>query len=243
MLNDTSPMTTAFLVLLLINLPQGKPCTPQLATLTTGSHSGISKLPFWRKAEAGPWKGEGWLGWSHDGDALQPVRLKLTDLPRRSADDDDEVTVDAAPKVDYAVRCLPAIRPGRLAVGRRHFDNHPVVNDSLLSDSLLPDRRLGITLADRKYEVRLEATNESLDDAKVVLSDGRQTQVLYSVDGYADEPHFDVHWAGDLDRDGKLDLVVNLSGKYSLHPYRLLLSSKARPGQLVGEAATFLTGD
>ena len=232
-------MTTAFLVFLLINLPQGRPCAPQLAALTTGSHSGISKLPFWTKDEAGPWRGEGWIGWSHDGDALEPVRLKVADLPKRYADDDDEVTVDAAPKVDYAVRCLPAIRPGRLAVGRRHFDNHPVLNDNLSPDR----RRLGIALGDRRYELRLESTNESLNDAKVVLSDGRQTQVLYSVDGYADEPHFDVHWAGDLDRDGKLDLVVNLSGKYSLHPYRLLLSSKARPGQLVGEAATFLTGD
>ena len=230
---------TALLVFLLINLPQGKPCTPQLAALTTGASSGISKLPIWRKAEAGPWRGEGWVGWSHDCDALQPVRLKVEDLPKRYADDDDEVTVDAAPAVDYAVRCLPAVRPGRLAVGRRHFDNLSVPNDSYLR----PDRRLGIALGDRKYELRLESTNESLDDAKVVLSDGRQTQVLYSVDGYADEPHFDVPWAGDLDRDGKLDLVVNLNGKYGLHPYRLLLSSKARPGQLVGEAATFLTGD
>ena len=98
-------------------------------------------------------------------------------------------------------------------------------------------------MGDRKYELRLESTKESLDDAKVVLSDGRQTQVLYSVDGYADEPRFDVPWAGDVDRDGKLDLVVNLNGKYGVHLYRLLLSSKARPGQLVGEAATFLTGD
>ena len=236
-------MTTAVLVFLLINLPQGKPCTPQLAALTTGGSSGISKLPIWRKAQAGPWTGEGWVGWSHDGDALQPVRLKVADLPKRYADDDAEVTVDAAPKVDYAVRCLPAVRPGRLAIGRRHFDNLPVTNESLLSESLLPDRRLGIALGDRRYELRLESTNESLDDAKVVLSDGRQTQVLYSVDGYADEPHFDVPWAGDLDRDGKLDLVVNLNGKYGLHPYRLLLSSKARPGQLVGVAATFLTGD
>ena len=118
-------MATALLVLLLINLPQAKPCTPQLAALTTGASSGISKLPIWRKAEAGPWRGEGWVGWSHDGAALQPVRLKIADLPRQPDDDFDEVTVDAAPNVDYAVRCLPAVRPGRLLVGRRHFDNLP----------------------------------------------------------------------------------------------------------------------
>jgi hypothetical protein len=64
-----------------------------------------------------------------------------------------------------------------------------------------------------------------------------------ATDGFVDEPHFDVPWAGDLDGDGKLDLVVNLSRKYSLHPYRLLLSSMAAVGELVGEAAAFETGD
>jgi hypothetical protein len=36
---------------------------------------------------------------------------------------------------------------------------------------------------------------------------------------------------------------VNLDRKYSWHPYRLLLSSKASARQLVGEAAIFETGD
>jgi hypothetical protein len=35
---------------------------------------------------------------------------------------------------------------------------------------------------------------------------------------------------------------VNLSPKYSLHPYRLLLSSMVRE-ESVGEAAAFETGD
>jgi hypothetical protein len=47
----------------------------------------------------------------------------------------------------------------------------------------------------------------------------------------------------DLDRDGRLDLIVNLERKYSRHPYRLLLSSSASKGQLVGDAALFETGD
>ena len=77
----------------------------------------------------------------------------------------------------------------------------------------------------------------------MILTDGQQTQVLYSADGFTDEPHYDVVWAGDLDRDGRLDLVVNLHRKYSCHPYRLLLSSFASNGQLVGDAALFETGD
>ena len=41
----------------------------------------------------------------------------------------------------------------------------------------------------------------------------------------------------------RLDLVVNLSRKYSIHPHRLLLSTKATTSELVGEAAVFETGD
>jgi hypothetical protein len=76
-----------------------------------------------------------------------------------------------------------------------------------------------------------------------VLTEGGRRQVLYSADGFVDEPHFDVVWAGDLDRDGRLDFIVNLHRKYSWHPYRLLLSSMAATGQLVGDAALFETGD
>ena len=38
-------------------------------------------------------------------------------------------------------------------------------------------------------------------------------------------------------------LAALTTGSYSVHPYQLLLSSKASRGQLVGVAATFLTGD
>ena len=71
----------------------------------------------------------------------------------------------------------------------------------------------------------------------------RRRTAIYSADGFTDDPHYFVEWAGDLDRDGKLDLIVNLHRKYSWHPYRLLLSSKASALQLVGEAAIFETGD
>jgi hypothetical protein len=220
--------------------PPQASCKPQLAPLNTGTSSAASKLPFWRTEEAGSWKGPGWIGWSHSASTLRPVRLNVEDLPKQQPDDDDEVTVESVPDVDYAIRCIPSVKPGPIAIGRRHTDNLPVLNESLTS----PDtRRLGITLGDRKYEVRLESKEESLADARIVLSDGRQTQVLYSADGFADDPHFDIQWAGDLDRDGRLDLIVNLERKYSVHPIQLLLSSRAARGQLVGLAATFLTGD
>jgi hypothetical protein len=100
-----------------------------------------------------------------------------------------------------------------------------------------------MSLGRRQYQVGIRSAREDLFDAQVILTDGNRTQVLYSADGFADEPHFDIKWAGDLDGDGKLDLVVDLSRKYSVHLYRLLLSSKASGAQLVGEAAVFDAGN
>lgn len=50
-----------------------------------------------------------------------------------------------------------------------------------------------------------------------------------------------IRWAGDVDGDGKLDLVTeeNVEGTVVLH---LFLSSAARAGALVGEAAQLSYG-
>ena len=223
-------MTTLVFLLTLAVAPPQAGCKPQFAPLETGSHGGPPGPPFWRKEEAGEWGGTGWLGWTPESDTLRPVRLIVRNRATDSENDND-VTVESLPDVTFAVRCIPKLRAGRI-------DQRDVGNQSLE-----PQRPLKISLGSRLYELRLQSARKDLYDARVILTDGRRTQVLYSADGFADEPHFDIVWAGDLDRDGKLDLVVNLHRKYSAHPYRLLLSSHASGTELVGEAAVFETGD
>jgi len=225
-------VTILLLLLALTGAPPQTDCKPQFAPLETGSHIGASSLNFWRKEEAGEWGGEGWLGWTgNSADTLRPVRLIVRDRPKDRGDDEKEVSVDSPPDVRFAVRCIPNLRAGRIRT------------TSINEESLKPNLPLKVSLGSRRYELRLQSTREDLYDAQVVLSYGQQTQVLYSADGFADEPHFDIVWTGDLDRDGKLDLIVNLERKYSWHPYRLLLSSKAVGTELVGQAAIFETGD
>jgi hypothetical protein len=214
-----------------VAFPQpSRECTPQFAPLTTGSSNSRSHLKFWRKSEAGQWGGDGWLGWTYDDDVLVPVTLIVRDWPKEFSDDEDEVTVESVPDVTFAIRCI--------GVPTLHIRSAGVVNQDLHYR-----QPLRIMLAERRYELALRGSRPDLTDAQVVLSDGRRNQVLYSTDGFVDEPHFDVPWAGDLDADGELDLVVNLSRKYSVHPYQLLLSSVASSEELVGEAARFETGD
>lgn len=220
-------MLISALLSAVLALPPQRGCTAQLAPLHTGSHSAVSSLPFWRKEDAGTWGGTGWLGWTRKSSVLVPVTLAVRDLPNARGDDDDRVTVEKSADVTWAVRCVAGLSPGTI----RSAD---VVNAGLAAE-----RPLRVMLGARQYDVRLRSRRDDRADATVTLSDGRRTQVLYSTGGFADDPHFEIVWAGDLDRDGRLDLLVDLSRKYSVHPYRLWLSSKASPGQLVGEAAVF----
>jgi len=48
-----------------------------------------------------------------------------------------------------------------------------------------------------------------------------------------------VLWAGDLDLDGRLDLLLDTSDHENVKEMRLFLSSAAKPGQLVSEVALF----
>lgn len=48
-----------------------------------------------------------------------------------------------------------------------------------------------------------------------------------------------LHWAGDIDRDGKLDLYISEFNEKGYTRTELYLSSHAKPGDLVGLAAVF----
>jgi hypothetical protein len=226
-------MTILLLLLALASVVQPIRCKPQFAPLDTGTSSAETELDHWRKEEAGSWAGKNWIGWTHESTRLVPAELIVQPLADKDdVFEEDRVTVEWRPQnLSYVVRCMPTVRAGRM-------ESAPVVNHELDFDGPLE-----ITLGKRHYTVRLEHSREDLTDARVILSDGTLRQVLYSTDGFVDEPHFYVEWAGDLDRDGRLDLVVNLSRKYSIHPHRLLLSTKAKKAELVGEAAVFETGN
>lgn len=82
---------------------------------------------------------------------------------------------------------------------------------------------------------------------RLVLGDGAREQVLLEAVAW-DEPGITrpvtdattkVLFAGDLDRDGQLDLIVDLSDHYNVSRPTLLLSSQAAAGALVGAAARF----
>ena len=85
---------------------------------------------------------------------------------------------------------------------------------------------------------------QSIGFPSLELRIGGQRQTLINGDfnpaDFIVSPENYVIWAGDLDRDGKLDLIVKSSASNSCSAnIVLLLSSLAKSGELVGEAGRF----
>ena len=108
---------------------------------------------------------------------------------------------------------------------------------------------LALTLGGVGYRLGVveepEQTNEWVTEPYraervVVLSDGEVTRpVAHVVD--LDAGHPALLWAGDLDGDGRLDLLLDESGHYNVTETVLYLSSLAAPGALVGRAGRHRT--
>ncbi|WP_237468171.1 hypothetical protein [Vibrio stylophorae] len=79
--------------------------------------------------------------------------------------------------------------------------------------------------------------NESTQEFKINFSCGDMKQSIWHNDLSTvdvDEPRFELLWAGDMDGDGKLDLKMDTSPKYSCTQQTTYLSSLALDGLLVG---------
>jgi hypothetical protein len=69
---------------------------------------------------------------------------------------------------------------------------------------------------------------------RVLLVTGPRTDTLYATE-WQDEGNWGVRWAGDLNRDGRLDLLLDATHKYSIATGRLFLSTEGG----LKEVATF----
>ena len=126
----------------------------------------------------------------------------------------------------------------------------PAVTLGRFIDLSADERETEFSLGNHAYRIRLEFREPDYCDAVITLASGGRSQKLFDAREpgatrdptlvvACDDPHFRIHWAGDLDRDGRLDMLVTFSHKYSYHPRQLLLSSAARSGDLVAEAGRY----
>ena len=70
------------------------------------------------------------------------------------------------------------------------------------------------------------------DTYKLLFTSTEKMQVIGKSD-FFDDALFSIFWMGDLDGDQQLDLIMDLSHKYSYGLFTLFLSSKAEQGELL----------
>ena len=175
--------------------------------------------------ESAPRQTEGWLGLYCNGTcALVPASLEYA----VDARDEERLTAVSRPRDALVVfRDVPGVAAGPVA-------RAPFELESLQWNTVMP-----LVLNGSKYELRITAKNQYLEKAVISLRHEGVSQVIFRMPEFVDEAHVSLRFAGDLDHDGKLDLIMSNSGKYSYHPLQLYLSSAAKSGELVREVATW----
>ncbi|MBZ0187676.1 MAG: hypothetical protein K8F91_15625 [Candidatus Obscuribacterales bacterium] len=79
---------------------------------------------------------------------------------------------------------------------------------------------------------------EMQSDYALILERDGVRQKLYSKKEIGSDLSQILLWSGDLDRDGKVDLLIDTTEHYNMSRPTLFLSSKAKPGKLVEKVAS-----
>lgn len=187
----------------------------------------------WHSDEVRARSGEQWLALSES--KLAPVKIQvelvhdgIVDLPGEKSG--RRVTVNGAE--DYMV-LLKGLAPREVESANRIELLAAASGSGAKAQFLLS--RDALTIETRKLVSAMSESEEPVFE--IVVSGGGLSQVL----GKTTVEEINVIWSGDLDADGKLDLVLDTSDHYNVFAPSLFLSTEARNGQIVGEAASFVT--
>lgn len=188
--------------------------------------------------------GESWLALVvADGKAkLQNATLVVEAVNDPVMDGEDEKTGRSvkAPGIEPLVflRGMAALKPGDVAVAIAEPTPIDVTRplELKLGDTVLRIVSRCADAADENGGIRCD----------VVLDDGTRAQTLFTNYGMREEGTGaitfgeavpTVQFAGDLDHDGRVDLLIDTTDHYNLSRPTLFLSGAAKPGQQVAEVA------
>lgn len=191
-----------------------------------------------------------WLGLflTKDSSALRYSRLRVRHVTDDVMDHGTQkktgkqVSVDSPREPLFLVRGAEMLHPGPVITifSEKHNFERSLEKVPLTMKLGSASYVLKVMSPDKHAELCRE--NVFPRNAQLVLGSGTSSQVLYTLDACGNEPYWYLLWAGDLDRDGKLDLYVSVTQHYDVAQRKLFLSSQARRGKLVREVASFETG-
>lgn len=188
----------------------------------------LLQLGVFNQGEAEVSSGGGWIGLvpSRDGFAWASYRIKAEKLSdsqgRKRA---IQITLETPGEAE----------PLFLLRGLAQLATKPVHTcfDRSENGSFLEQNPILLTCEAKAYSVGV------LNSKLLQFTHGGKTQTLFTWKTGLSDQRGELVWAGDLDGDGKLDLVIDHSNQADTSDLTLYLSSWAAPGQLVGKAAHF----
>ncbi len=236
-------LTMTTIVLLLFSMISSS-VRPSSATMTCPPEATLLEVGEFHGEEVSAETGEQWLGLhiSDDGSMLLNYEISVTNVHDPILDEGDQKT---GKKVSVD---LP-LEPVFLVNSDWVLQSGPVTTvfegNSEALQSITP-KRLKVDKSDYEINITGDEGDPCWPDglpknAKLVLTNGNSSQDLYTLEECGSDPGWSLIWAGDLDRDGKLDLYVTVNQHYNVIERRLFLSSQADEGQLVAEVAEFVT--
>lgn len=203
----------------------------------------------WHGDEVKAQDGETWLGLVEEesGFALREVKIAVTIV-------EDEV-VDVPPaKTGKKISVPKGIEPLVMLRNLPQLKVGPVATAEIVDRDFNAGKATGIYFDGMMYELVIQcdksAQGKKLADCPLQLvgSSSKQSLTNYPIyhpgtaqQSMASEAFPQVFWAGDLDGDGHLDLVLDLTDHYNVSAPTLLLSSPAKAGELVRPVAEFRT--
>ena len=173
---------------------------------------------------------------------LKPARIRVVREAdfMGGAEDETGQRVEADGFDDAMLIRHPRLSPGPV---------RPAVPDR---GTLMRSEPLTLTLGRSRSTLQVscpaKADQHGSLQCRLLLRTGNAAQVLAKMNGYLAEDGTDaiidtvpqVYFAGDLDHDGRLDLLLDISDHYNASNPALFLSSAARANDLVAKVAELL---
>lgn len=183
--------------------------------------------------------GEKWFGLFKDGDKyqLRPTTLKVKRIKDPVLYDLDVSTSDRSRSV-FLVRDILKLQNTEIPTVIDNVTN----DDNDPTDSTIKPSETKLDFNGMTYSLYVESPDNSeypTIRSKLYLQAGETKQVLRYLQNGCNDCYWTLLWAGDLDLDGKLDLLLDLTHHYNVEDRVLFLSSQAEEGKLVKYIADF----
>lgn len=186
---------------------------------------------------------QSWLGLYTDASGkseLKATKVSITMVNDQIIDEDPKlktgkrIAVPGSKKPLFVLSGIPGLKPGSVITSPLSKKEHLEVGQQI---------KLKVGTAESTLIVTGKKNKEYRNNYTITLKSGGTTQQLLRHRQIDPETAPSLLWCGDLDGDGKLDLIMDTTDNYNVRNVTVFLSGKAKPGSLVKKVAEqFATG-